>query len=91
MTAAEYFDAHPDFANKTAEVREFLVCFHNMDPEDLVTRFLAIGIAAIREITHESISDIAKRWVESEELLEYDDYFSDLYARGGLEWVRAGA
>lgn len=91
MTAAEYFEAHPEFTNKVGETHQFLVCFHNMDPEDIVTRFLAIGFTAIKEITHESISDIANRWLESEEPREYDDYFSDLYAQGGLEWVRAGA
>lgn len=91
MTAAEYFEANPDFANKVDKTHKFLVSFHNMNPEDIVTRFLAIGFTAIKEITHESISDIAKRWLESEELREYDDYFSDLYAQGGLEWVRAGA
>ena len=91
MTAAEYFDAHPDFDGKVRETIQFLASVHNMDPEDVVTRFLAVGLTAINEATHESISDIADRWLKSEEPRGYDDYFSDLYAQGGLEWVRAGA
>lgn len=90
MTAAEYFEANPDFANKVDKTHQFLVCVRDMDPEDLITRFLAIGFTAIKEVTHESVADLADRWLEHGECFN-DDYFSDLYAQGGLEWVRAGA
>ena len=89
MTAAEYFEANPDFASKVDKTHQFLVCVRDMDPEDLITRFLAIGFTAIKETTHESVADIADRCLGHCEF--NDDYFSDLYAQGGLEWVRAGA